>query len=85
MRKIELLEPGELYEYTIDIWRTIITLEEGYRPRAEITSVWFPHFPRNLDTGGHNELETDFIKATQRIYHSPEYQSHLFLPVVDPG
>ena len=27
-------------------------------------------------------METTYIKAKQRIYHSPEYPSHMILPVV---
>jgi len=79
----ELLEPGKIYEYTIDLWHTGITLERGWRIRVEVTSAFFPFFSRNLNTGGHNEMETDFVQAEQKIYHSEEYPSHILLPVVD--
>ena len=39
-------------------------------------------FSRNLNTGGRNELETDYLVARQRVYHSPEFPSHLSLSVV---
>jgi putative CocE/NonD family hydrolase len=79
----ELLDPDRIYEYTIDLWHTGITLEKGWRLRVEVTSAFFPFFSRNLNTGGHNEMETDFVKAEQKIYHSREYPSHILLPVVD--
>lgn len=79
----ELLDPGKIYEYAIDLWHTGITLERGWRIRVEVTSAFFPFFSRNLNTGGHNEMETDFVKAEQKIYHSEEYPSHILLPVVD--
>jgi putative CocE/NonD family hydrolase len=78
----ELLEPGKVYEYTIDLWHTGITLEKGWQIRVEITSAFFPFFSRNLNTGGHNEMETEYIKAEQKIYHSKKYPSHILLPVI---
>jgi hypothetical protein len=79
----ELLEPGKVYEYTIDLWHTGITLEKGWQIRIEVTSAFFPFFSRNLNTGGHNEMETKFIQAEQKIFHSKEYPSHIILPVID--
>jgi putative CocE/NonD family hydrolase len=78
----ELLEPGKIYEYTIDLWHTGITLEEGWQIRMEVTSAFFPFFSRNLNTGGHNEMETEYQKAEQKIFHSEEYPSHILLPVI---
>lgn len=79
----ELLEPGKIFAYTIDLWHTGITLEKGWRIRVEITSAFFPFFSRNLNTGGHNEMETEYVRAEQKIYHSPKYPSHILLPVID--
>jgi len=78
----QLLEKNKIYEYTIDLWQTGITFQKGSRIRIEITSAFFPIFSRNLNTGGHNEIETAYIKANQKIYHSKEFPSHLLLPVV---
>jgi len=83
MSQPELLEPDQIYEYSIDLWHTGITFEKGERIRVEIASAYFPYFSRNLNTGGHNELETDFVPAEQKIFHSKEYPSHILLPVVD--
>jgi len=78
----ELLEKNKIYEYSIDLWQTGITCEKGDRITIEITSAYFPAFSRNLNTGGHNEMETDFVKAEQKIYHSKDHPSHLLLPIV---
>ncbi len=78
----ELLEKNKVYQYTIDLWHTGITFQKGHRIRIEVSSALFPIFSRNLNTGGHNEMETKFVKADQRIYHTKEYPSHLLLPVV---
>jgi putative CocE/NonD family hydrolase len=81
--KAELLEPGKVYEYHIDLWHTGITIPKGSRLRIEVASADFPLFSRNLNTGGHNETETEFVKAEQTVYHSKQYPSHVLLPVVD--
>lgn len=47
----------------------------------EIASSSFPEYSRNLNTGGHSEMETEYVSAVQKIYHSQEYPSHLLLPV----
>jgi putative CocE/NonD family hydrolase len=78
----ELLEPEKVYGYTIDLWHTGIALERGWRIRVEVTSAFFPFFSRNLNTGGHNEIDTRYIQAQQKIYHSKEYPSHILLPVI---
>jgi putative CocE/NonD family hydrolase len=82
-KKPEFLEPEKVYEYTIDLWQTGITIPKGSRLRVEVASASFPSFSRNLNTGGHNETETAFVKARQQVYHSREYPSHILLPVVE--
>jgi putative CocE/NonD family hydrolase len=82
MRTPELLKPNEVYEYTIDLWHTGITIPAGSRLRVEIASSSFPFFSRNLNTGGHNETETQYVSAEQTIYHNAHYASHILLPVV---
>ncbi|RKY83041.1 hypothetical protein DRQ09_10690 [candidate division KSB1 bacterium] len=81
--KPEFLEKNKIYKYTIDLWHTGITFQKGHRIRIEISSALFPMFSRNLNTGGHNEIETNYVKAKQRIYHTKEYPSHILLPVVE--
>jgi uncharacterized protein len=82
MKKPELLTPGEVCEYKIDLWQTGITIPAGNRLRIEVASADFPMFSRNLNTGGHNETETKFVSADQVIYHNAQYPSHVLLPVI---
>lgn len=82
MAKPELLKPGEVYEYTLDLWQTGITIPAGHKLCVEVASAAFPFFSRNLNTGGHNETETRFVSAEQTIHHSAKYPSHVLLPVV---
>lgn len=81
-KKPELLEKDKIYRYDIDLWQTGITFSKGERIRIEVSSALFPLFSRNLNTGGHNEMETESISAVQKIYHSEKYPSHIILPVL---
>jgi X-Pro dipeptidyl-peptidase-like protein len=82
MKTPELLEPNKIYQYTIDLWHTGVYLSKGVRLRVEIASASFPLFSRNLNTGGHNETETNFGAAQQTIYHDLERPSHILLPII---
>jgi len=81
--KPELLKPGETYEYHLDLWQTGVTIAAGERLRVEVASASFPVFSRNLNTGEHNETTTEYVKATQTVYHDREHPSHILLPVVE--
>jgi len=81
--KPTLLAPGEIYEYRLDLWQTGITIPKGRKLRVEVASASFPTFSRNLNTGKHNETETKFVKATQKIHHDAKYPSHVLLPVIE--
>ncbi len=82
LEKPEKLKPGEVVKYTLDLWHTGITIPKGNRLRVEVASALFPTFGRNLNTGGHNEMETRFVKADQKVFHSAKYPSHILLPVI---
>ncbi len=82
MKKPVLLKPGEIYEYTLDLWQTGITIQQGRRLRVEVASASFPLFSRNLNTGGHNEVDTEYVPAEQVVYHDEKHPSHVLLPVI---
>ncbi|MBI2761790.1 MAG: CocE/NonD family hydrolase [Chloroflexi bacterium] len=77
-----LLEPGQIYRYTIDLWATSNVFLPGHRIRLEISSSNFPRFDRNPDTGNTIATDTDLTAAQQRIYHDPQHPSHILLPIV---
>lgn len=82
MRDPTPLEPGKMYEYTLDLWQTGIEIPKGHRMRVEVASASFPFFSRNLNTGGHNEMETAYVSAEQTVYHDAARPSHVLLPVI---
>lgn len=81
-RREELIRPGAVYRYELDLWQTGITIPAGSRLRIEVASASFPLFSRNLNTGEHNETEKRFIRATQTVHHDSQYPSHVLLPVI---
>jgi putative CocE/NonD family hydrolase len=76
------LTRNKIYEYRIDMWHTGIKLDKGWKIRVEISSSDFPQYSRNLNTGKNNETENGYRSASQKVYHSAGYQSHILLPVI---
>jgi len=79
------IEPGKIYEYTIDLWETSNVFKAGHRIRVEISSSNFPRYARNLNTGEHFGMTSQMKTATQTIYHDAQRPSHLLLPVIPAG
>jgi putative CocE/NonD family hydrolase len=78
----ELLTPGRVYEYDIDLWASSNTFLPGHRIRVEIASSNFPRFDRNLNTGEDPATGTRMQRATQTVHHSSKYPSHIVLPII---
>ena len=76
------MEEGEVYEIHLDLEATSNYFGEGHRIRLEVSSSHFPRWDRNMNTGGNNYDETEGIPAHNTVHHSPEYPSHIILPVV---
>jgi hypothetical protein len=85
LKKPEMLTPGQIYEYTLDLWQTGINIPKDHRLRVEVSSASFPLFSRNLNTGGHNETEVNYVPAEQTVYHDAARPSHVLLPVIPQG
>ncbi len=80
--KPTLIEPGQVYEYTIDLWATSNVFKAGHRMRVEISSSNFPRFDRNSNTGHPFAQDTDLRPAAQTILHDAAHPSHIVLPIV---
>ena len=77
-----LIEPGKVYEYTIHVWEMSWEFQPGSRIRLGISSSDFPRWARNLNTGAPFGMTSEMRKATQTIYHDPQYPSYVILPVI---
>jgi putative CocE/NonD family hydrolase len=78
----ELLEPGKIYKFTIDLWATSNLFKAGHKLRLYISSSNFPRFNRNPNTGEATQGAVRLTKARQTIYHDTEHPSVLTLPVI---
>ena len=76
-----LITPEQVYEYTIDLGDTATVFREGHRIRLEVSSSNFPHFDRNLNTGGRLGEDAEFVSATQTIYHEATHPSFIELQI----
>jgi uncharacterized protein len=82
--KQTLMNPGQVYKFTIDLWSTSNVFLKGHVLRLEVSSSNFPRFDRNLNTGESPGTAEHFVPATNTIYHDAEHPSALVLPVVVP-
>jgi len=78
----ELMNPGQIYEITVDLWATSNVFLRGHSLRLEISSSNFPRFDRNMNTGEEARSARNFVPATNMILHDAQHLSALILPVV---
>lgn len=79
---LELIEPGKIYPYRLDLWVTSNLFKPGHRIRLEVSSSNFPRFDRNPNTGEPFGTSAKLVKATQTIFHDRDHPSHLVLPII---
>ncbi|RME04551.1 MAG: CocE/NonD family hydrolase, partial [Deltaproteobacteria bacterium] len=77
------MEPGTIYEITVDLWSTSIVVNRGHRLRVAVSSSNAPRFDVNPNTGEPIGEATTMVVATQTLYHDARHPSRLILPVVE--
>ena len=80
-----LIEPGTVYQYTIDVVATSNVFKTGHRIRVEVSSSNFPRFDRNPNTGRQPWEEKELRPAVQTVLHGDQYPSHITLPIIPRG
>jgi len=78
----ELIVPGKIYRYDIDLWVTSNVFLKDHCIRLEISSSNFPRFDRNPNTGHPFGKDAEVITAEQTVYHNWEYPSYIVLPII---
>jgi hypothetical protein len=80
-------EPGKLTRVEFMLPDAYHTFRRGHRIMVHVQSSWFPLVDRNPQTfcDIYKATESDFRKATQRVYRSPEARSHVKIVVLRPG
>ncbi len=76
------MRPEEVYRLEVDLHATSNYFRPGHRIRVEISSSNFPRFDRNLNTGGNNFDETQWVIAKNTIHHSKRYPSCIIIPII---
>jgi predicted acyl esterase len=77
------MRANEIYEVRLDLHVTSNYFAPGHRIRLEVSSSNFPRWERNLNTGGNNYDETDYVVAQNTVHYSAEGASYIVLPIVD--
>jgi len=80
--KAQLMNPGQVYKFSVDLWATSNVFRKGHILRLEVSSSNFPRFDRNLNNGEDAECARRSVTATNTIYHDAQHPSALILPVV---
>lgn len=72
--------PGKVTYVDLPLWDIHHTFKTGHRIQIQIQSTWFPLADINPQTYVENiykAKESDFKKATQRVYHTPNFPTSL--------
>jgi len=78
----EMMKPGEVYPFTIEMYPTSLLFKKGHRIRVDISSSNFPRFDVNPNTGEPLYGNRRWAIAVNTIYHDAQHPSQIILPVV---
>jgi putative CocE/NonD family hydrolase len=79
------IRPNQVEEYTIDLRANNHSFRKGHRVMVQVQSTWFPLYDRNPQKFVPNiftAAPSDYQTATQRVYESVRYPSHVTIPVI---
>ena len=83
--KPEPIPANQVREYSIDLHTNDHAFLQGHRLMVQVQSTWFPIYDRNPQRFVPNIFlarDSDYTVATQRIFRSRRYPSHLTLPII---
>jgi hypothetical protein len=83
--KPEPITPNTVTPFTVDLHTTNHVFKKGHRIMVQVQSTWFPLYDRNPQKFVPNIFEaqaSDYQKATQRIYRSSPYSSHIEMSIM---
>jgi len=79
------LEANKVLGYRLALPHVSHTFKKGHRIMVQIQSTWFPLYDRNPQKYVPNIMfakPEDYVKATHRIWHTPESASFIEFPVL---
>ncbi len=74
------LQPGQVYEITVDLGPCAATIAKGHRLRVDICGSLFPLYDRNSNTG-EGPFGASTLISTESVYHSSLKASRIVLPI----
>ncbi len=83
--KPEPITANKVNEYVIDLHNNDHAFLKGHKIMVQVQSTWFPIIDRNPQKYVNNIFlakESDFQAATQKVYRTSDFPSHIVLPVV---
>jgi Predicted acyl esterases len=75
------LDPGEVYEFELELYPTANVFEPGHRIRLDVSSSNYPRYDLNHNTGGELYGDREHAVATNTIYHEADHPTRVELPV----
>jgi putative CocE/NonD family hydrolase len=75
-------EEDGTFRLEISMWPTANTFKVGHRIRLQVSSGAHPLFARNTGTSERLGAATMVRSADQEVFHDPDHQSSISLPVV---
>jgi predicted acyl esterase len=78
--------PNQPTHVPLPLQDVLHTFKAGHRIQIQIQSTWFPLVDRNPQTFVENIYladEEDFVKATQRVYHTVSLPSRILVNVLE--
>jgi len=80
----EPITPNKIIEYVIDLNSRNHCFQKGHKIMVQVQSTWFPLIDRNPQKFVNipTAEESDYQKATQKVFRSSRFPSHMVLPVV---
>ena len=76
------LEPGKVYQFTIEVPPVANLFKRGHRIRIDIASSNFPRFDVNPGTVDPPWERRTVVRAENRLYHDAEHASRVTLPII---
>ncbi|MGA9352927.1 MAG: CocE/NonD family hydrolase [Terriglobales bacterium] len=85
--KPEAFTPGKVEEVEFNMPDVNHTFRRGHRIMVQVQSSWFPLTDRNPQTFVNipDAKQSDFVKATERVYHAPGQASGVAVQVLEEG
>jgi len=81
----EPVPANQVVEYGIDLHANNHAFLKGHRIMVQVQSTWFPVYDRNPQkfvTNIFMARDEDYVPATQRVFRSSRYPSHVTLPIL---